>query len=58
MRRPFALVDVFTAKPYEENPVAVVLDGTDLAFEVRAFSPKDGATAEALRGHEPARPGA
>jgi predicted PhzF superfamily epimerase YddE/YHI9 len=28
--RPFRQVDVFTAEPYLGNPVAVVLDGTDL----------------------------
>ncbi|MDX6551475.1 MAG: hypothetical protein QOJ31_2159 [Gaiellales bacterium] len=30
MSRPFAQVDVFTAKPYHGNPVAVVLDGGGL----------------------------
>jgi PhzF family phenazine biosynthesis protein len=30
MQRPFAQVDVFTTTPYAGNPVAVVLDGTDL----------------------------
>ena len=29
--RPFAQVDVFTATPYRGNPLAVVLDGTDLS---------------------------
>jgi PhzF family phenazine biosynthesis protein len=33
MRRPFAQVDVFTATPYAGNPVAVVLDGTDLSTD-------------------------
>lgn len=28
--RPFKQVDVFTAEPYRGNPLAVVLDGTDL----------------------------
>ena len=28
--RPFQQVDVFTAVPYRGNPLAVVLDGTDL----------------------------
>lgn len=28
--RPFAQVDVFTATPYQGNPLAVVLDGADL----------------------------
>jgi PhzF family phenazine biosynthesis protein len=31
--RPFRQVDVFTATPYLGNPVAVVLDGTDLSTE-------------------------
>ena len=31
--RPFKQVDVFTAVPYRGNPVAVVLDGTDLTAE-------------------------
>ncbi len=31
--RPFKLVDVFTATPYMGNPVAVVLDGEELADE-------------------------
>lgn len=31
--RPFAQVDVFSATPYLGNPVAVVLDGTDVADE-------------------------
>ncbi len=30
MSRPFRQVDVFTATPYQGNPVAVVLDGTGL----------------------------
>lgn len=29
-RRPFKQVDVFTSEPYRGNPVAVVLDGSDL----------------------------
>lgn len=29
-QRPFAQVDVFSREPYMGNPVAVVLDGTDL----------------------------
>lgn len=29
--RPFSEVDVFTAAPYRGNPLAVVLDGTDLS---------------------------
>jgi PhzF family phenazine biosynthesis protein len=33
MRRPFAQVDVFTAVPYQGNPVAVVLDGFGLETE-------------------------
>ncbi|MGH8834580.1 MAG: PhzF family phenazine biosynthesis protein [Actinomycetes bacterium] len=33
MRRDFRKVDVFTTTPYYGNPVAVVLDGTDLATE-------------------------
>lgn len=32
-RRPFKQVDVFTATPYRGNPLAVVLDGTDLTTE-------------------------
>ncbi|WP_329258602.1 PhzF family phenazine biosynthesis protein [Streptomyces sp. NBC_01478] len=31
--RPFAQVDVFATSPYSGNPVAVVLDGTDLGDE-------------------------
>jgi PhzF family phenazine biosynthesis protein len=31
--RPFKQVDVFTATPYLGNPLAVVLDGTDLSTE-------------------------
>ena len=34
--RPFAQVDVFSAEPYLGNPVAVVLDGTDLSDEQMA----------------------
>ncbi|WP_431803231.1 PhzF family phenazine biosynthesis protein [Halobacillus andaensis] len=30
---PFQQVDVFTAKPFQGNPVAVVLDGNDLSSE-------------------------
>ena len=30
-QRPFRQVDVFTATPYRGNPLAVVLDGTDLS---------------------------
>ena len=33
MRRDFRQVDVFTAEPYRGNPVAVVLDGRDIATE-------------------------
>jgi PhzF family phenazine biosynthesis protein len=33
MQRPFAQVDVFTTTPYGGNPVAVVLDGTELHSE-------------------------
>jgi PhzF family phenazine biosynthesis protein len=33
MQRPFAQVDVFTTTPYAGNPVAVVLDGTELRSE-------------------------
>ena len=33
MRRPIRHVDVFTDTPYHGNPVAVVLDGTDLSTE-------------------------
>ena len=31
--RPFQQVDVFTATAYRGNPLAVVLDGTDLSTE-------------------------
>ncbi|MDP2415998.1 MAG: PhzF family phenazine biosynthesis protein, partial [Hydrogenophaga sp.] len=31
--RPFKQVDVFTATPYRGNPLAVVLDGSDLSTE-------------------------
>lgn len=34
--RPFAQVDVFSAEPYLGNPVAVVLDGSDLSDEQMA----------------------
>lgn len=34
--RPFAQVDVFTATPYRGNPVAVVLDASDLTDEEMA----------------------
>jgi predicted PhzF superfamily epimerase YddE/YHI9 len=34
--RPFKQVDVFTATPYLGNPVAVVLDGSDLTDEAMA----------------------
>jgi PhzF family phenazine biosynthesis protein len=33
MKRPFAQVDVFTTAAYAGNPVAVVLDGSDLTAE-------------------------
>lgn len=33
MLRPFSQVDVFTTTPYAGNPVAVVLDGSDLTDE-------------------------
>ena len=33
MLRPFHQVDVFTAVPYQGNPVAVVLDGEGLSTE-------------------------
>ena len=33
MERAFAQVDVFTTTPYAGNPVAVVLDGSDLSSE-------------------------
>jgi PhzF family phenazine biosynthesis protein len=33
MQRPFAQVDVFTTTPYAGNPVAVVLDGSDVSDE-------------------------
>jgi PhzF family phenazine biosynthesis protein len=33
MQRPFRQVDVFTPTPYRGNPVAVVLDGSDLETE-------------------------
>jgi PhzF family phenazine biosynthesis protein len=33
VQRPFSQVDVFTTTPYAGNPVAVVLDGTDLSDE-------------------------
>jgi PhzF family phenazine biosynthesis protein len=36
MRRPFSQVDVFSTTPYAGNPVAVVLDGTDLSTEEMA----------------------
>ncbi|MDD5334350.1 MAG: PhzF family phenazine biosynthesis protein [Rhodoferax sp.] len=37
--RPFKQVDVFTAAPYLGNPLAVVLDGTDLSDqEMQAFA--------------------
>ena len=37
--RPFAQVDVFTAVPYLGNPLAVVLDGSDLSTEqMQAFT--------------------
>jgi PhzF family phenazine biosynthesis protein len=36
-QRPFAQVDVFTARPYVGNPVAVVLDGTGLSTEDMQF---------------------
>jgi len=37
--RPFSQVDVFTAAPYLGNPLAVVLDGTDLSDqEMQAFA--------------------
>ena len=37
--RPFQQVDVFTATPYRGNPLAVVLDGTDLSTEaMRQFT--------------------
>ena len=32
--RSFMQVDVFTARPYQGNPLAVVLDGTGLSDEV------------------------
>ena len=35
-QRPFAQVDVFTAEPYRGNPVAVVLDATDLSDDEMA----------------------
>ncbi|MBT0569851.1 PhzF family phenazine biosynthesis protein [Curvibacter sp. CHRR-16] len=38
-QRPFAQVDVFTATPYLGNPLAVVLDGTDLSeAQMRQFA--------------------
>jgi PhzF family phenazine biosynthesis protein len=38
-QRAFAQVDVFTATPYEGNPVAVVLDGTGLSTQqMQAFT--------------------
>ena len=37
-RRPFAQVDVFPHVPYTGNPVAVVLDGTDLSDQDMARS--------------------
>ena len=33
LTRPFKQVDVFTAMPYRGNPLAVVLDGSDLSTE-------------------------
>jgi predicted PhzF superfamily epimerase YddE/YHI9 len=54
-RRRFRQVDVFGGVRYAGNPVAVVLDGESLttdsawvpaAFELRAFFPRDAATAE------------
>ncbi|MDP3617515.1 MAG: PhzF family phenazine biosynthesis protein, partial [Rhodoferax sp.] len=36
--RAFSQVDVFTAAPYLGNPLAVVLDGTDLSDpEMQSF---------------------
>jgi PhzF family phenazine biosynthesis protein len=35
--RPFRQVDVFTSRPYAGNPVAVVLDGCDLADDQMAY---------------------
>lgn len=38
-QRPFAQVDVFTATPYLGNPLAVVLDGSDLSeAQMRQFA--------------------
>lgn len=34
--RPFTQVDVFSREPYLGNPVAVVLDGTDLTDDAMA----------------------
>ena len=51
MQRTFAEVDVFTAVPYLGNPLAVVLDGSDLTAERdAALRPLD----EPLRDHVPA----
>jgi PhzF family phenazine biosynthesis protein len=37
--RPFQQVDVFTATPYQGNPLAVVLDGADLSdAELQRFA--------------------
>ena len=37
--RPFKQVDVFTARPFSGNPVAVVLDGTGLTdAEMQQFA--------------------
>ena len=33
IERPFKQIDVFTATPYLGNPLAVVLDGTDLSSQ-------------------------
>ncbi|MGN1055978.1 MAG: PhzF family phenazine biosynthesis protein [Comamonas sp.] len=38
-QRPFMTIDVFTATPYKGNPVAVVLDATDLSTaDMQAFA--------------------
>jgi hypothetical protein len=41
---PFQQVDVFTAVPFKDNPVAVVLDADALpaGLEVRSFAPAEG----------------
>jgi len=53
MQRPFAQVDVFTTTPYAGNPVAVVLDGSDVSDEEMQRRQKDRPVQEprAARGY-------